>query len=636
MSITELFFHPIVHALGWTILHSLWQIILIAALWHLAMRMASNSLSAVRYNISLIALLTIPIAFIITFLRQLSVYQNAGQIVSVSFNGDGQAAIPGGTAIYLLDKSQPGFLIHFEAYTQIVCWAYILGLIVFSGWHLLSYSNWYKIKRRHSSLLPEELWLKVKEIGQQLGLPKRVTIRLSEKVDVPLVVGFFKPFVLLPVAILSSLTTEQIEVIILHELYHIRRKDHLVNALQCFIETLFFYHPATWWISKQLRHEREQRVDEYVVQHSDQPSLYANALLNIEEYRGSRAMQPALAATQSKSQLFTRIKNFMTMKTRKFNNGQKFAAVLALASALLALVWINPARTVNLFDSRSAGGNQPTFLEHYDLASFTKEENTIEGPPAVPEKSIASTPDKPTTIHLHGGKEVQWDALSDKDRKQIMKAIEESKRAIAEINREWAEKLQSGEFQMTVQEAREELQQGMEELNEKFDREAFQQELEQARIEFEGAMQELREHFHREEFQEEMTHIQQSFSEAMKQLQEEFTGEELQHELEQMGKTYRLAMEQLNKTINAEEFRESMRMAGDVFQDVIQELKIQFSDEEFQQEMKATGQTFRETMEALQKSLGSEEFRTEIQQAGEALQKALEALKELEDPGKKE
>ncbi len=628
MSITELFFHPTVHALGWTILHSIWQIILIAALWYLAMRMASNSFAAVRYNISLIALLTIPTAFIITFFRQLSVYQGAGQIVSVSFNGEGQAAIPGGPAIYLLDKSHPGFLSHFEAYTQVVCWVYLLGLMVFSGLHLISYSKWYRLKRKHSVQLPEEFWLKAKKISQKLGIRKKVSIRLSDKVDVPLVVGFFKPFVLLPVAILSSLTTEQVEVIILHELYHIRRKDHLVNALQCLIETLFFYHPATWWISKQMRHEREQRVDEYIVQHADKPSLYANALLNIETFRGSRLLQPALAATQSKSKLFIRIKNFMTMKTRKFNNGQKFAALLVLASAMVALIWINPARTIN--SVKEIGSLMPAEeISHLSHGEKAMTEPVIPEPLNPEEK-------EPVTIHLSDGKEVHWGSLSDKDREQIMKAIEESRRAIAEINREWAEKLQSGDFQMAMQEAQEELQQGLEELNKQFNRDAFQQELEQARIEFESAMQELRENFYGNEFQEEMAQMQQSFSEAIQQLHEDLSGEELQQELKQVGDAYRLAMKQLNETFHSEEFKESMQLAGETFRIVVEELKLQFGDEKFQQEMKSAGEAFRETMDALKQAFGSEEFRKEIQQAGEALQKALEALKDIEDPDGKE
>ena len=635
MSITEHLFHPLINALSWTILHSFWQFALIALLWYLAIKLAAKSNAALRYNLSLISLLAMPLSFVITFLRQYSVYDSASQIVSMEFENATMMAVQGGTDFFLIAKSHPSIIASFEAFTPYVFAIYIAGLVFFSVISLLTYSKWFALKRKHVRDLPDEWSQKILQLRALAGIGSHISVYLSAKVDIPMVVGFIKPVILLPVAMLSSLTTDQVEVIILHELYHIRRKDHFINALQCLLEILFFYHPASWLISRQLRQEREKRVDEWVVQQTNKPLIYAEALINLEEKRSQPALQPAVAATQSKSLLFTRIKNFMTMKTRNFNAGQKLAAVLAVVTAFASMAWINPATTINLFDSQSAGEYQSAALDHYDLAAFTKEETAPDDPPSQGEMT-ASTPGSPKTIYLNDGNAVQWENLSEKDREQIIKAIEEAKLAIAEVNREWTEKFQSGEFQMMMQEAREELQQGMEELNEKFNREEFQQEMEKARIEFEAAMQELREHFHGEEFQEEVARMQQAFSEAMKQLHEEFSDEELQMELKQMGETYRLAMEQLNKAVNSEEFRESMRLAGESFGVALNELKVQFSDEAFQQEMKATGEAFRESMKALQEIFGSEEFRMEMQQAGEALQKAMEALKELEDQEEQE
>ncbi len=635
MSITEHLFHPLINALSWTILHSFWQFALIALLWYLAIKLAAKSNAALRYNLSLISLLAMPLSFVITFLRQYSVYDSASQIVSMEFENATMMAVQGGTDFFLIAKSHPSIIASFEAFTPYVFAIYIAGLVFFSVISLLTYSKWFALKRKHVRDLPDEWSQKIVQLRALAGIGSHISVYLSAKVDIPMVVGFIKPVILLPVAMLSSLTTDQVEVIILHELYHIRRKDHFINALQCLLEILFFYHPASWLISRQLRQEREKRVDEWVVQQTNKPLIYAEALINLEEKRSQPALQPAVAATQSKSLLFTRIKNFMTMKTRNFNAGQKLAAVLAVVTAFASMAWINPATTINLFDSQSAGEYQSAALDHYDLAAFTKEETAPDDPPSQGEMT-ASTPGSPKTIYLNDGNAVQWENLSEKDREQIIKAIEEAKLAIAEVNREWTEKFQSGEFQMMMQEAREELQQGMEELNEKFNREEFQQEMEKARIEFEAAMQELREHFHGEEFQEEVARMQQAFSEAMKQLHEEFSDEELQMELKQMGETYRLAMEQLNKAVNSEEFRESMRLAGESFGVALNELKVQFSDEAFQQEMKATGEAFRESMKALQEIFGSEEFRMEMQQAGEALQKAMEALKELEDQEEQE
>lgn len=635
MSITEHLFHPLINALSWTILHSTWQFALIALFWYIAIKLAAKSSAALRYNLSLISLLAMPLSFAITFLRQYSVYDSASQIVSMEFENATLMAIQGGTDFFMIAKSHPSFMARFEAFTPYVFTIYIAGLVFFSVISLLTYSKWFALKRSQTRTLPDEWSQKIIQLRRLAGISRHISVYLSSKVDIPMVVGFIKPVILLPVAMLSSLTTEQVEVIILHELYHIRRKDYFINALQCLLEILFFYHPASWLISRQLRQEREKRVDEWVVEQTNKPLMYAEALIHLEEKRSQPALQPAVAATQSKSLLFTRIKNFMTMKTRNFNAGQKLAAVLAVVAAFVSMAWINPATTINLFDSPSAGEYQPAALDHYDLAAFTKEEAAPDDPPSQGEMT-ASTPGSPKTIYLNDGNAVQWENLSEKDREQIIKAIGEARLAIAEVNREWTEKFQSGEFQMMMQEAQEELQQGIKELNEKFNRDEFFQEMEQARIEFEGAMQELREHFHGEEFQEEVIRMQQAFSEAMKQLHEEFSGEELQMELKQIGETYRLAMEQLDKTFNSEEFRESMRLAGESFGHALNELKIQFNDEAFQQEMKATGEAFREGMKVMQEIFGSEEFRTEMKQAGEALQKAMEALKELEDQKEQE
>jgi bla regulator protein blaR1 len=645
MSITKHLFHPAINALSWTILHSIWQFALITLLWYFAISITSKSNAIVRYNLSLISFLAMPISFIITFFRQYKVYNNAGQIVSMEFEDTALMSVFGGTDFFLLDKSQPAFLSQFEAHTPLVFSIYLAGLVFFSIVTLLTYSKWYTLRRKHINSLPVEWSRQVRQLRSTAGIANHISVYLSSKVDIPMVVGFIKPVILLPVGMLSSLTTDQVEAIILHELYHIRRSDHNINALQCLLEILFFYHPACWLISRQLRREREKCVDEWVVEQTNKPLIYAEALINLEEKRSHTALQPAVAASQSKSLLFTRIKNFMTMKTRNFNAGQKLAAVMAIVAAFVSMAWINPATTISLFDSPTAGEHQPALLDHYDLAAFTKEEAAPDDPPEpgttapvnpVSTVNPASTPGKPTTIHLNDGKEVQWNALSEKDREQIMKAIEEAKLAIAEVNQEWTEKLQSGEFQMMIQDAQEDFQQGMEELNGTFNREEFQQEMEKARIEFEAAMQELREHYHGEEFQEEVARMQQAFSEAMKQLHEEFSGEELQMEMKQMGEAYRLAMGQLSETVNSEEFRESMRLAGESFRVALNELNIQFSDEEFQQEMKATGEAFRESMKSLHEIFGSEEFRKEMQQTGEALQKAMEALKELEDSKEQE
>ncbi len=111
----------------------------------------------------------------------------------------------------------------------------------------------------------------------------------------PLVIGFLRPVILMPVGLLAGLPAAQVEALLLHELAHIRRYDYLVNLLQIFVEGLIFYHPAVWWMAGVIRAERENCCDDLVVATQGDAYQYASALAALEHNRGD-ARQPALAA----------------------------------------------------------------------------------------------------------------------------------------------------------------------------------------------------------------------------------------------------------------------------------------------------------------------------------------------------
>ena len=105
----------------------------------------------------------------------------------------------------------------------------------------------------------------------------------------PTVIGWLKPVVLLPASALAALTPQQLEAILAHELAHIRRHDYLVNLLQTLVETLLFYHPAVWWLSRRIRIERENCCDDLAVSLCGDPVAYAAALADLEALRSSTA-----------------------------------------------------------------------------------------------------------------------------------------------------------------------------------------------------------------------------------------------------------------------------------------------------------------------------------------------------------
>ena len=161
----------------------------------------------------------------------------------------------------------------------------------------------------------------------------------SRHVDTPMMIGFFKPVILLPLATMNHLSVQQFEAILLHELAHIRRNDYLLNLLQSVVDTILFFNPFTWWITKNIRNEREKCCDEMVLQLSD-PYHYARALLALEEPLRNRAL--VMTAVGKHSQLLHRIKNIMEMKNNRINLRQKFIALLVIAIATVSVAWLSP------------------------------------------------------------------------------------------------------------------------------------------------------------------------------------------------------------------------------------------------------------------------------------------------------
>ena len=163
-------------------------------------------------------------------------------------------------------------------------------------------------------------------IAERLHIRRAVAILESRAVVVPTLVGWLKPVVLLPAAALAGLSPDQLQAILAHELAHVRRHDYLVNLLQSMVETLLFYHPATWWVSAQIRAEREHCCDDLAVEVCGDRLVYASALAELTTLAGHRGF--ALAATDGS----------LLNRVRRILGGQRSMHEPAPAWPLLALV----------------------------------------------------------------------------------------------------------------------------------------------------------------------------------------------------------------------------------------------------------------------------------------------------------
>jgi len=295
-------------ALGWTLIHFCWQAAAIALLYRLADAALSKASSQVRYVAALAALLSMLVAAGATLTWEeatrgghergsraewMNTQDGATPRSSASLVFAGEAAgtayDPGApilaaarsAALSELQQEMRGAMPWLDA-------MWLLGVLCLSA---RTVGGWWLIQRlRQTSLprVPAPVRESFARLSLRFGIKRPVDLRISGRISSPLAMGILRSMVLLPASALTSLTPEQLEVVLAHELAHIRRADYLWNMLQTMIETLFFFHPAVWWVSRNLRQQRELCCDDAALACCSDPLIYATALLRLEEERGSR------------------------------------------------------------------------------------------------------------------------------------------------------------------------------------------------------------------------------------------------------------------------------------------------------------------------------------------------------------
>ncbi len=303
MSAIETFLRqPTVQVMGWALLHFLWQGALLGVLTAGALALLRRSAADVRYVVATIALslmLTLPMVTALQLWRGQQAADGSGRQTPAACCDGAVAAAPSTPAVpEAVDSAAPlapapAFLSgriqrpNVESWLPIfvlvwLCGVAILTLRLLSGW------LWVQRMKSHAAAPAGEGWQRIGErLSRRLHITRRVRLLESKLVDVPTVIGWMKPVVLLPASALAGLAPEQLEAILAHELAHIRRHDYLVNLLQTLVETMLFYHPAVWWLSRRIRIERENCCDDLAVSLCGDPYTYARALADLEELRGT-------------------------------------------------------------------------------------------------------------------------------------------------------------------------------------------------------------------------------------------------------------------------------------------------------------------------------------------------------------
>jgi beta-lactamase regulating signal transducer with metallopeptidase domain/protocatechuate 3,4-dioxygenase beta subunit len=215
---------------------------------------------------------------------------------------------------------------------------WLAGMAMFSLRPMWGLRTQWRLRRVGLSPVPASVAQSLNDLARRLGLRRTVAIAQSVRVGVPMAVGYLRPLILLPGCVLTGLTATQLEALLAHELAHIRRHDWLVNAFQLLAETVFFYHPAVWWLSRQIRQERENCCDDLAVALIGDRGTVGRMLLALEELR---ERTPGLALAATGGDLVSRVRRMVAKGRQSEPAGRERlpAAVLLLIAGLGGAAW---------------------------------------------------------------------------------------------------------------------------------------------------------------------------------------------------------------------------------------------------------------------------------------------------------
>ncbi len=320
-----------VQALGWSLIHFLWQGAVIGILFAIAKGVLPKEQSATRYAVGLVALIALVVCPLLTFfllwspealdaalIGNMQLTQQATVLPTVTI---GVAAGPAAWLPFL-----------------VAGWVAGVILMVWRGLH-----QWRALERIATRLAWRQIEIEemLVRVARRFGSLPAARVLVSACIDTPTLIGWFKPVILLPVAVVTGFPRHQLELILAHELGHLRRYDHLVNLGQAIVETLLFYHPVVHWISREVRHEREICCDNLVLRLTEsEPREYARTLAALENVR---QLAPQLAVAASGGMLLERVRRIVEAGAPRTHNRRSllgFWLVAASCSLLLPAIMV--------------------------------------------------------------------------------------------------------------------------------------------------------------------------------------------------------------------------------------------------------------------------------------------------------
>lgn len=348
-------------ALGMTVIDSLWQGAIVMSLAFLGLWFMKKSKASLRHNFLLMCILALPILGIYSFSQR---FERASSIVdTVSTNEEiisGIASMQSSPESLL--TSLPVQSDAFEWVEMIpwvgFIWAIGLVLILIRSAGAYLYLN--RLKNGAIDIVDDEIMRQFNKLKDGFDLKGQVMLKESTKISGPMVYGYFKPIILFPLGLIQGLSMDEVEVILLHELAHLKRNDFLINIIINGLRAVYFYHPVFWWLQSQLDNEREFASDEMVMERKTDGLVLVRALTKAQEFS---MLSPSLGfAGSSKNQLLKRVNRIMNKQQKPNWTG------LLLPCAILLSVFLLSSQS----DANKQVTDNENVLEQTDTVAFRR------------------------------------------------------------------------------------------------------------------------------------------------------------------------------------------------------------------------------------------------------------------------
>ncbi|WP_293744409.1 M56 family metallopeptidase [uncultured Pedobacter sp.] len=361
----ETLLQQFIKAFGWSILNSLWQSAIIYGILFITMLGIPKLAAKHKHNLAFGAILLMFIGFGYNFIHYLMSHSHT-HVPAIKAQD---------IQVYqYLNNLPPTFSSKAEQYFPTVVIFYAIGIVLQLFVIIKGYGQLSRLKKESLSTIPDSWRVIFNDVTAQLKINKAIQFHISSIVNVPLVIGYLKPVVLFPLALINQLDNDQVEAILIHELSHIRRNDFLLNLIKTAIETLLFYNPFVWMAGRFIHIEREHACDDLVLKITGKPLNYAHALLKLELLKDKNSPAYALAATGKTQNLYQRIKRITNMKTNYLNAKQQMAALTLGVACLFSIAWINP--TENKKDTKKTKIEVLSVINHNDLKTVVYTDTT--------------------------------------------------------------------------------------------------------------------------------------------------------------------------------------------------------------------------------------------------------------------